>query len=427
MDSARPAERDKDGQSDAEAGDGGQAVEAKFRPKPETDLGQPAGKENERRPEKKPEKKDDKEQVGKKDAAEGEVKESGGDDDDDSKKPMPRWKKLLYWGIGLLVLVAAIVWGVLYWLHARHYESTDDAFVDGYISQVAAQVAGRVLRIAVTDNQQVAAGELLLELDPRDFQVKLEQARAQRATAIAQREEARAQAVVQQAAIDQQQAQVRVAEAELNQAQTDLARYRSVDPRAIARQQLDTSSATAKASAARLDAARQAVAGSRAQLEAARAKIEAGDATVQQAEADIRNAELQLSYASIGAPFAGRVTKRTVQPGNYVSPGQALMAVVPDIMWVTANFKETQLTDMRGGQPVTISVDAFPDVPLKGHVDSIQRGTGAVFSSLPAENATGNYVKVVQRVPVKILFDGQAARDLPLSPGMSVVPRVTVR
>ena len=374
-----------------------------------------------------PEKKGEEDEAGKKEDGDGPGEGPGEGDDDDSKKPMPRWKKLLYWGIGLTVLVAAIVGGVLYWLHARHYESTDDAFIDGYISQVAAQVPGRVLRIAVTDNQQVAAGELLLELDPRDFQVKLEQARAQRATAVAQREEARAQAAVQQAGIDQQQAQVRVAEAELNQAQQDLARYRSIDPRAIARQQLDTSSATAKASSARLDAARQAVAGGRAQLEAARAKIEAGDAGVQQADADIRNAELQLSYTSIGAPFAGRVTKRTVQPGNYVSPGQALMAVVPDILWVTANFKETQLTDMRRGQAVQISVDAFPDVPLRGHVDSVQRGTGAVFSSLPAENATGNYVKVVQRVPVKIMFEGQAARDLPLSPGMSVVPRVTVR
>ena len=229
-----------------------------------------------------------------------------------------------------------------------------------------------------------------------------------------------------------------MSEADLQQAQQDLARYRGVNPAAITHQQLDQSNATAKSDAAKLDSARQAVLGAAAQVKAQQAKIDAARASKTQAEADLRNADLQLGYTIITAPRAGRVTKRSVNLGNYVTPGQALLAIVPDQMWVTANFKETQLTLMRVGQPVELHVDAFPDHPLHGTVESLQRGTGAVFSSLPAENATGNYVKVVQRVPVKIVFDGddwrnvarpraRACRSTPTRHGALIMAHTTTR
>ncbi len=354
-------------------------------------------------------------------------KDEKGDGGASEKPPTPRWKKTLYWAAGLLVLAALIIGGVLYWLHARHYETTDDAFVDGYISQIAAQVPGRVIRIAFDDNQQVKAGQVLVELDPRDYQVKLDQAVAQRTQAVAQAEQARAQLGLQQANVDQAGANVRVTEADLQQAQTDLARYRSIDPKAITKQQLDTSSSTAKSAQARLDANRQAVVAARAQVQAQRAAVAAADSSLKQADVAVVNAELQLSYTHVTAPSDGQATKRTVDLGNYVNAGQSLLAVVPSRIWVTANFKETQLALMQPGQYVRVRVDACPDLDINARVDSFQAGSGSVFSSLPAENATGNYVKVVQRVPVRITFEEQDLSRCRMAPGMSVTPRVTVR
>ena len=329
------------------------------------------------------------------------------------------------------MLATLVTAGVLYWLHSRHFETTDDAFIDGNISQVSARIAGRVTRIAFQDNQEVKAGQVLVELDPRDYQVKLDQVISQRAQAQAQAQagQARAQLGLQQANLDQAQANVRVTEADLGQAQADLARYRAIDPKAITRQQLDNQAASTKSAAAKLDANRQAVSGARAQIEAQRAAVAAQDAAVVQAGVAVHNAELQLSYSTIIAPADGQVTRRTVELGNYVNPGQALLAVVQDAMWVTANFKETQLAAMKEGQYVRVRVDACPDVDLDAKVNSFQGGSGQIFSSLPAENATGNFVKVVQRLPVRILFDDPIkARDrCRMAPGMSVAPRVTVR
>ncbi len=361
----------------------------------------------------------------------GDAKPDGGTSDGEKSgnKPMPRGKKIIYGFIGLLVLATVITAAVLYWLHSRHFETTDDSFIDGNISQVATQVAGRVTRIAFRDNQEVKAGQVLLELDPRDFQVRLDQAVSQRTQAQAQAAQARAQLGLQQANLDQAQANVRVTEADLGQAQADLARYRAIDPKAITKQQLDNSTATTKSAAAKLDANRQAVSGVRAQIEAQRATVAAQAAAAVQADVAVQNAQLQLSYTVITAPTDGQVTKRTVDLGNYVNPGQSLLAVVQDDLWVTANYKETQLAAMAPKQYVRIRVDACPGVDLDAHVTSFQGGSGQVFSSLPAENATGNFVKVVQRLPVRINFDDldNAKSKCRMAPGMSVDPRVTVR
>ena len=349
------------------------------------------------------------------------------DEDEQAKAPaMTPGKKRLYIAVAAVAAVILIGCGVLYWLYARQFESTDDAFVDGYISQVSSQVAARVLKLEVADNQVVKAGQTLLQLDPRDFQVGLDQARAQQAQAAAQVEQARAQLLLQQANLDQAQANVRVSQAELEQQQLDLARYRKIDPKAVTKQQVDASKAQTKSAAARVDAAKQAAEGYRAQVQAQRAQIEAAAANLKAADVAVENAQLQLSYATVRAPQDGKVTNRSVDVGNYVKAGQALLAVVPPELWVTANFKETQLAGMQVGQTVAVSVDACPGADITGHVDSFQSGTGSVFSSLPAENATGNYVKVVQRVPVKIVFDHKVD-DCRLAPGLSVVPSVTVK
>ena len=339
---------------------------------------------------------------------------SGKDGDKKEKKKMSPRKKRMLIIIAIVVVLILIVAGVLYYLHARHYQNTDDAFIDGHTSQVSPQVSGRILTLLVDDNQVVKAGQLLTEIDPRDYEVKLADAEAQKQQAIAQQ-------ALQQANIGQAKANVEVSEADVFQADRDLARFKAIDPKAITKQQLDNAISASKSAHAKLDANKQAV-------EASKAQEQAAEASVVQSETDIKNAELQLSYTKIIAPIDGRVTRRTVEVGNVVSAGQPLLAVVSNDLWVTANFKETQLTLMKVGQKVRIKVDAYPDVDFEGHVDSFQKGSGEAFSTLPAENATGNYVKVVQRIPVKIVFDNLNQRDkYPISPGLSVEPRVTVR
>lgn len=353
------------------------------------------------------------------------------DDDDDgdaaaAKQKMPRWKKILYAAIGLVILAVLIVVGLLYWLDARQYASTDDSYVQAYITQISSQVGGRVTKLAVDDFQVVKEGQVLLQLDPRDFQVKLDQAKAQRAQTAAQLDQAVAGLAQQVAAVDQAQANVRMAQADLGQAQADSARYRAVDPKAVSRQQVDTASASSKSAQAKVDANRQAVVAAQANVEAQKAQIEAAQASLKAADVTVANADLQLSYTTITAPRNGQTAKRTVNLGDYVQPGQSLLAVVGDDRWVLANYKETQLASMRVGQRVTMNVDACPDRELIGRVDSFQPGSGSIFSSLPAENATGNFVKVVQRVPVKITIRREDVTRCRLSPGMSVVPSVKV-
>ena len=297
----------------------------------------------------------------------------------------------------VLILVAG---GIIWWLIARQYEDTDDAFVDTHIIHISPQISGPVLAIHVNDNQHVAAGQPLLEIDARPEEAQLEQALAQRLQATTQ--------------LEQSQANVRAAGAQLTNTSEDLARYRELQastPAAVAQQQVDQAVAAQRNAAAQKDAAL-------AQVATAKAQIKVLDA-------QIATARLNLSYAHIVAPATGHIAQRNVAPGNYVSPGQELMAIVPERIWVTANFNETQLKLMRRGQHVEVTVDSC-DSTIPGRVDSIQRGAGQAFGILPPENATGNYVKVVQRVPVKIVLD-HVPKGCVLGPGMSVEPRVTVR
>jgi membrane fusion protein (multidrug efflux system) len=329
-----------------------------------------------------------------------------------------------------VIAVLAIIAVFFYWPYARQYESTDDAFIAGDATEIDPKVPGYVVALDVTDNQAVKVGDVLLQIEPADYEAALAQAKA---GLEAQRDavlQAESQVALAEAAERSAEGEVASAQAIATNAAQMLARAQSVNasvPGAESGQELDQASANARSSAAGLASARARAAQAKAETAARQADLATSRANVLQSEAQVRTAELNLGYTTIIAPVPGRVTHRTVQKGDYLQPGQALFALVQPNLWVVANYKETQLTYMKVGQQATIRVDAFPGRELQGHVDSFQHGTGAQFSLLPAENATGNYVKVVQRVPVKIVFDQSPPDDMLLGPGMSVVPWVKVR
>ena len=349
------------------------------------------------------------------------------------EKKTSLFRKPKFWIILIVVVAVIAVGALLYWMHARQYESTDDAFVDAHIVRLAPQVSGTLIQVAEVDNRHVEAGRLLAVIRPTSPEAQLAEANANIQQAISQEKQAEAQVTAAIAARDQAAAQAHAPLAEAQKAAQDLARYQElarIDRNAVAGQQLDQARAQARSTAAQAAASRQQIDNAAAQIAVARKQVTAAEAMVAARQAQAKQAQVNLGDYRLTAPVAGQVVNRSVNLGSYVAPGMNLMAIVPDRMWVTANFKETQLTQMRIGQPVSIKVDAFPGVEFKGHVDSIQRGAGQAFSILPAQNATGNYVKVVQRVPVRIEFDtknGPDPRKYPIGPGMSVVPTVKVR
>jgi membrane fusion protein (multidrug efflux system) len=329
--------------------------------------------------------------------------------------------------IAAILLIAAIIAGIIWWLHARHYESTDDAFIDARQFAVSAKVSGYIRDVDVTDNQKVAAGRILVRIDDRDYRASLNQAEARLAQAHASVASSDAQIAAQKAQVSAAEQQQKDAEAALVFAKQENDRAQKLVQTAVGtvqraeqtQSQLQQAEATTSRAKASVEATKKQVGSLEAQRLSAVANVKA-------AEADKELAALNLSYTDVTAAQSGTVVQLTAAKGEYVQPGQNLMMFVPSHIWVTANFKETQITDMRPGQPVSLEVDAYPDRELKGHVASIQAGSGTAFSLLPAENATGNYVKVVQRVPVKIEIDDPPS-DITLGPGMSVVPEVKVR
>lgn len=421
-------------------------------------------------------------------------------------------------GAGALVIMLAI--GIHYYIKAMYHESSDDAFIDSRIVVISPRVSAHVVQVHVRDNQPVKAGDLLVSLDSRDFQARLdaakaaleaarsarksqdinvklttitatsqvseaeanvktaqamlEAAKAQAAASLSQRDQASAQRAYARASLDLATAEAAAVAVRQQRDAADMKRSQEMAAQqTVSRQQLDHATATAQMSAADLDAAHKKVQAQEALVQQSEAALKAAEdnvlqaraqiavrqgqleqamarltsaksaphkmaqsssraqvsaADVEKAKAEEEQAALMLSYTKIYAPEDGFVTRKGVEPGSFVQVGQSLMAIVTPDIWVTANFKETQLTRMHAEQPVEISVDTYPGVVFKGHVDSIQHGSGARFSLLPPENATGNYVKVVQRIPVKIMFDQMdMVRKYRLSPGMSVVPEVNIR
>jgi membrane fusion protein (multidrug efflux system) len=415
-------------------------------------------------------------------------------------------RRLATLGGASLVVLASLGYGGYLWHQSLTQISTDDAYVAGHIAPVSARVAGPVIEVLVTDNQQVKRGDLLVRLDPRDYETALAQAKAaveiargefqnaaltvpltaaststvtqQTIAALAgarygvemathDLEERRSELRAKESVVAGADAGVRVAEADLERTRQDRDRLVALfKAQLVARQDLDHAESAVKSAQATLDAAQHKLAEARGEAQRAKAAVQTQEAAVEQATrrvdearattanaeaqhqqvgikeaqveaargrlaqalANVRQAELSLEYTRIHAPVDGRVTKKNVEVGQVVPPGQPLLALVDTHdVWVIANYKETQLAPVRPGQPATITVDTYPGAVIRARVDSIQAGSGTVFSLLPPENASGNFVKVVQRLPVKLVIDRADASRYPLFPGMSVVPSIDAR
>jgi membrane fusion protein (multidrug efflux system) len=359
-----------------------------------------------------------------------EDKPKDGDKAEKDAAPKPKvsfWRRrpLLTLGAILLLAVAGVA-GYIYYDHTSHFQTTDDAFIAARQTALAPKVTGYVKAVPVTDNQHVNAGDIIAKLDDRDYQVALDSANAQVDQAKAGVSSAQASREVQDAQIESAKAQLAQANAALVFAQQQASRFTDLAQKgagtvANAEQyssQLGQQKAAVKSAEAAVTVAERQVQSIVAQLATSQANL--GIAVAQR-----DSALLNLSYTIVRAEEPGRVVQLSATHGELAQPGTDLTMFVPDAIWIVANFKETQLTLMRPGQPVEVDVDAYPNRVFKGHVDSIQPGSGTAFSLLPVQNATGNYVKVVQRVPVKIVFD-EKPDDVVLGPGMSLEPTVRV-
>jgi len=336
----------------------------------------------------------------------------------------PRRRLLAVFVLGALLVGGSTAW----YVGNAGYETTDDAAVEAHVIQVSPKISAHVKAVRFDDNYQVKRGDLLIELDPRDFEVSAASATANLASAQGKLKEVEAQQNAAQASLGQAKADLVSAQATADNAEADFDRNKSLyQTRVIDRREYDASVAQAKSAAANMESAAKKVASQEAQVRLASAQYATATAEEKQAGAQLREAELQLSYTKIFAPFDGRITKKSVEPGNYVQPGQTLFSLVPPEVWVVANFKETQLKQMKVGQPVSVRVDAIPGRDFNAHIESFQVGTGGRFTLLPPENATGNFVKVVQRVPVKIVFDEPPEKLERLWAGESVEPKVDIR
>ncbi|MDA8163497.1 MAG: HlyD family secretion protein [Desulfobacteraceae bacterium] len=308
------------------------------------------------------------------------------------------------------------------------HESTDDAYFRGTIVPVSAEVAGKVVKVYVRDNQLVLAGAPLLEIDQKDYRLALDL--KQEAWAVARAEKGKMAAAVVEAQKSLAEARAGLADAEAQEkfAAREKERYSGlVKSGAVARRAFEQVKTAWQTAQAKRQAAASMVARAGASIETLRAGLVAQASKIKEAGEAIKVAELALARTTVKAPFAGRITQKNVDPGKYIQAGQPLLALVDQQdIWLAANFKETQIGRIKAGQPVDISIDAYPGLTLRGHVDSVQSGTGAVFSLLPPENATGNFVKVVQRLPVKIVIDSPPDPAHPLWPGLSAVPSVRV-
>ncbi|WP_432735909.1 HlyD family secretion protein [Maridesulfovibrio sp. FT414] len=357
---------------------------------------------------------------------------------------------------GLIILVASVALAYPFYVHAINHESTDDAFIDTHVVSISPRVPGHVSEVHIADNQRVSTGDVIAEIDSRDYQVALQiaQARMESANATVKEAEAlllaaekelaqkRAEYASETAVLERIQAQINQAKAGYMRDENDLSRISKIARAgAVSIQELDHARAQEKMSRANLNSVKSNINTQNAKINESRAAIEVAQGNLQQAhaqmeirrarlreaQAEVDRARLNLSYTRITAPCSGFVTKKSVETGNYVQSGQKILSIVSPEVWVVANFKETQIMSMQVDQQVEIEVDSYPGVPFRGHVDSIQRGTGSRFTLLPPENAAGNFIKVVQRVPVKIVLDDpELCAKYPLSPGMSVIPSVDI-
>ncbi len=355
------------------------------------------------------------------------------DEDPEQAKRRSRARPFVRAGVVLVVLIL-IAGGFYYWWSNRDLVDTDDAYTDGRAVNIAPHVSGYVTKLAVNDNEFVRQGQVILQIDPRDYVAARDQAAAALATGEAQvkgQEQATEVAKVDfPARLQQARANLDSAKATLFKAQTDYNRQHRIDRAATTQADIDASTAALGQANAQVEQAQAAVTQATPVAPNIGQQTATGKqraAAVQQAQASLATAELNLAWTTVRAPMDGWITHRNVNQGDYVQQAQQVLSLVSPDIWITGNFKETELGRMRPGQHVNISVDAYPSLRLHGHVDSIQLGSGSKFTAFPPENATGNYVKIVQRVPVKIVIDSGLDPTLPLPLGLSVEPTVELK
>jgi membrane fusion protein (multidrug efflux system) len=363
--------------------------------------------------------------------------EPGADHDDelDVASSESTGRRRIVLPIVIVLLALGAVWGYKQWSYGRSHESTDDAAVDGHLVPVLAKVGGYVQSVTVSDNDHIASDSLLVQIDPAEYRVKLSQAEADLAAARAASgtsgASGQAQAMVEQAAGQRAalDAQITAARAQETKAKQDLARMEDLAAKqVVSKMQLDAARAAAEAATANVVALERQKSAAGGSVASAQAGVRLAEARLQAAQAARENAALQLGYTAVRAPAAGIVSRKQVEPNQLVQPGQPLLTIVADTgVFVTANFKETQLSDIRVGQPVELEVDAYGGCTAHGKVESLSAATGAKFALLPPDNATGNFTKVVQRVPVRIAIGRGCGKEQPLRPGMSVVAHVDVK
>jgi membrane fusion protein, multidrug efflux system len=352
-----------------------------------------------------------------------------------AKAEGPSLKKKIVLGIVAVIVLAGLFWAVRTFIYSRGHESTDNAQVDGHIVPVLAKVGGYVIAVTVEDNDSVRTDQSLVRIDDAEYRVKVAQAEADLAAArstaggrnvTGQSQAAVATATGQRYAAD---AQIQAAIANAQRANADLARMRDlVSKQIVSAQQLDAAKADAASAAANVEALQRQAAAAGGAVQNAEAGVRLAQARLLAQQAALDNARLQLSYTNVTAPETGTISKKQVEVGQLVQPGQTLMSIVADTgTWVTANFKETQLAKMHVGEPVELDVDAYPGCTAEGDVQSLSAATGARFALLPPDNATGNFTKVVQRLPVRIAITSGCGASHPLRPGMSVVAHVDTR
>ena len=362
---------------------------------------------------------------------EDESKKSTANEQDDGDAPKKKKGSKLPLIILAIVVVVGAIAGVIWWFLHRNQVDTDDAYTDGRVVMMASQVNGYVTVLAVNDNQFVHKGDLLVQIDPRPAEAERDRARGDLAAAQAQLADGKISLEKAKttfpAQLAQAEGQLTQAQGTLYNAQTDFKRQHAVERGATTQQNVDQSTASLRSAQGQVQVAQAQVDIAKLipqNIDQAAAQVKQLEGQVLQAQAKLATAEVNLGFTRLTAPQDGWVTRRNVEQGNYLQSGMQIMALVTPDVWVTANFKETELGRMRRGQTVDIEVDAYPNLKLKGHIDSVQLGSGSKFSAFPAENATGNFVKIVQRVPVKIVIDSGLNKDEPLPLGISVVPTV---
>jgi membrane fusion protein, multidrug efflux system len=333
------------------------------------------------------------------------------------------------WAIIIALILIGVVAAIAVSLFIENpaAQSTDDAYIEGRVIRISPRVSGPVLALHVDDNMEVRAGIPLFEIDPADYQAKVDQAAAAVKAGEGALEQAKAVVIRAHAAVGEAGAAVQIAKTEADRRAADFDRYKNMGTDGISAQELQTAQFASDGANSQLDAAAKKQEVASAELHVAETDVLTADAQLAAAKAQLEFAQLQLQYTKITAPESGKITRKNIEQGDFVAAGQPLLAIVPTNNWVIANFKEIQLRKMRVGQPVDVRVDAFPDIVFHAHVESLQSGTGSRFQLLPPENATGNWVKVVQRLPVKIIFEsGQVGLDR-LAQGMSAEVTVNTR